>query len=370
MLFETVKPLVLIAGLEEHGSILKDSDREEHNEVEENTISAKILEFFINKTKVSSWDEPKSFTIVSLGQKADDGFTANIYDGSKSGASFKFEWPKKQVPSQISPKYNSSDLYPDGIMSLPWILKYQEKFPAAGVIFHYLYESKDKDPLGANGLSALKRDQDELSSLYISSYKQVLLNRSNADALGLKLIVCFLLKRTLPSYSSVEERINHIRKRCGLEKSNVFSASVVDLQGNFSKLDFLEPIYVSLVDLSSSFFKLKEKKVRKKKGKILAGNMTATTPNALGAPGWIVRYDFKTGFFAELRKDYEGALKAYESAYTTLMEILSNSATGVLLYAIGEIGRVAIEPFSSRWLEARKIVDTVCLKVFPANLDY
>ena len=193
MLFETVKPLIVVAGLGEQLSILPESNREELKAVQESSISANILEFFINKTKVSTWDSQKSFTVASLGNKVDGETTAAFYDGSNHGASLPFVWPKKHVPSLLSPRSKTSDLYPDGIISLSWILKYQEKYPSAIILFHYLYESSEKDPLGAHGSTGLKRDQDEISASTINSYKM------HADVCGLKLVVCFLLKRSQSS---------------------------------------------------------------------------------------------------------------------------------------------------------------------------
>lgn len=175
MLFETVKPLLLIAGLKDNQN---DIDLGE---------SQKILEFFIDKTKVSSWDSQKSFTIANLEQ---NGEQAQFYDGSTSGASIKFDWPKKHVPSLISPRSKTSDLYPDGIISLAWILKYQERHPSAIILFHRLNESTERDPLGAHGV---KKDQDEISANLINSL------RIRVDDCGLKLVVCFLLKQSQPS---------------------------------------------------------------------------------------------------------------------------------------------------------------------------
>lgn len=87
---------------------------------------------------------------------------------------------------------------------------------------------------------------------------------------------------------------------------------MIDSHGK-TNLEFLDTIYTGIIESTSTFFKLKEKKIRKKKAKIMAGNMIPTATHALGAPGWIVRYDFKMAVLAELRKDFDTALKYFIS---------------------------------------------------------
>ena len=94
-------------------------------------------------------------------------------------------------------------MYPDGIITPLWINKYLLSTPAVAVVFHDLYESLERDPLGGNSASGLEKDHDGIGAAEINVLKWAfVLFRNQILAVGSKMVVVFILKTLKPGYFS------------------------------------------------------------------------------------------------------------------------------------------------------------------------
>ena len=101
----------------------------------------------------------------------------------------------------------------------------------------------------------------------------------------------------------------------------------------------------------------------------------------LGVVGWNVRYDYKLAVFAELRCDFQSAMKHYEDAYNALMEIIKSEITVkpssstplqslTNLFPGPNTAGAYYPPYSKRWEEAFQLADHLAAQVlfsFSAN---
>ena len=145
-----------------------------------------------------------------------------------------------------------------------------------------------------------------------------------------------------------------------------------------------------LYENAVAYYREHGKRIKKKKSKlptmplrpvVVAPTVTSGISNsgAVSSPrpaqplnpmGWSVRYEFKMGVFAEFRQDLDTAERHYEGAYQSLVDIFHSAiaaAGGVYAPGGGGVGGGAgmdvLQPFTSRWYEARTLADCISLKV-------
>ena len=109
------------------------------------------------------------------------------------------------------------------------------------------------------------------------------------------------------------------------------------------------------------------RRVRRKRARSLSGK------GGLGEKGWTVRYDYKMGFMAEMRREIEVSLKCvvthpfdlllrsrdphrhYEDCYGTLLEMFPQPTL--------------LTPRTKRWAEAKVLADCLTVKVCSSSTN-
>jgi hypothetical protein len=71
--------------------------------------------------------------------------------------------------------------------------------------------------------------------------------------------------------------------------------------------DFVQSLQDALYDAALEYYNAHAKKVRRKRSRVPANQASGVLGKSLGSQGWAVRYDWKAGWFAELRGDFEVA---------------------------------------------------------------
>ncbi|TPX36615.1 hypothetical protein SmJEL517_g01153 [Synchytrium microbalum] len=305
--------------------------------------------------------------------------------------------PARNVPiphSPLSPLTSSSPLYPDGLMTPLWLKRHRELIPSVMVGFYDLWErpsaeqapDRNRDPLGAQQAATLERERDGLLAQEIND------KRRGAQERGIKFSAVILLgKSTKLEDPHTEERLSYLRKACTLDSKHSLFALPFGGGSSFDPQDFAANLQRALYDSALNYYREHGKRVKKKKLKYATtgpvrsipppptasslsatGSQTSLVGSPAGSPtkplsshGWSIRYDFKTAAFSEFRQDFEGAVKSYESAYQTLIEMIQTTVVGGLWAPGGGGGSASdgIQPYTNRWSEARHLLDCISLKI-------
>ncbi|KAJ1341153.1 hypothetical protein BSLG_004276 [Batrachochytrium salamandrivorans] len=302
---------------------------------------------------------------------------ASVWDSSDSKLLYKVipvdkshVFPKRQIAlktlgssamSPLSPMNAQSPMHPDGIISPQWVHRHREMTPSVVVGVYDMWESVEsvnrKDPLGVQHISSLERDRDQVLVSEINE-KRCMTAASNSDD------------------PLVEERLSYIRRASMIDRQHQFTLFVLSDNGNPSDIgEFLEMFQTNLLEISHTYYREHEKRIKRKKGKItVTGKATlpqpasgiSSNPKYLSVQAWHVRYDFKLGVFAEFRQDLDGALRYYDAAYSGMINIMHQSQTfgGALAPGGGQLGLAEIVPGSLRWIEARVFLDSLSIKIY------
>ncbi|TPX72790.1 hypothetical protein SpCBS45565_g00138 [Spizellomyces sp. 'palustris'] len=288
--------------------------------------------------------------------------------------------------SNLSPLTPGSPLYPDGLMLPAWIQRQKETRPAIVVGFYILWERAEtldnRDPLGVQQAMSIERERDLILCAEINEKKR------NATDRGIRFAVVLILKMNPADDPHLDERVSFIRRTCGLDlKSSLFvlpSASADPQQ-------FITMMQKSLHDTAGSYYRDHDKRIRKKKARLppISARAVSTVPSTSAASlpgvasissaqqakplppaGWHLRYEYKLAVFAEFRQDMENAIKHYETAYQLLIELFQCAIYGGALVpgGGGSAPNDLLQPFTSRWLEARTLVDCINLKICKLHL--
>ncbi len=242
--------------------------------------------------------------------------------------------PPATLHSPFSPLSPSSPLYPDGIIDPQWLQKHQELVPSVFLCFYSLTSDATLATLHDN---QIKTDINSLkSSILQSGYKS-------------RLSVVIVNNTSTSSTPGIQERLDNIRKGCGLDPKSFFSLSSLGSKEELERgTDIaLATTYTHAVE----YYRDLGRHSRKKRGRGFAPQPTVPptsgTSQTLSLPGWNVRYDFKSAVFAEFRQEMDVALRSFEQAYETLLgaDILDT-----------------IPSWSPRWNEARLLVDIIAIR--------
>jgi trafficking protein particle complex subunit 11 len=209
--------------------------------------------------------------------------------------------------SPFSPLSPGSTLYPDGIIDARWIEKHQELIPSICLCFYSITSDPTLATLHDN---QLKTDINALkNALSRSGYK-------------CRLVTVILSDQAPNTMSAFQDRLENIRWGTGLDpKTSLF---VLPTQRSESELETaVDSILNSVFVQATEYYRELGRRSRKKRGRGIAPQPTipptSGTSHTLSLQGWNVRYDFKTGVFAEFRQEMDVALRSYEQAYETLL---------------------------------------------------
>ncbi len=191
-----------------------------------------------------------------------------------------------------------------------------------------------------------------LATLHDNKIKSDINNMKSAIAQSgykCRLSVVIIPDQPTPSAEGVQERLENIRRGCGLEPKAFFS---VPSQGSQEELERIaDNMLVTVYAQAVEYYRDLGRHSRKKRGRGFAPQPTVPptsgTSQTLSLSGWTVRYDFKSGIFAEFRQEMDTALRSFELAYETLL------GTDVL---------DAIPSWSPRWNEARLLADIIAIR--------
>lgn len=238
------------------------------------------------------------------------------------------------VHSPFSPLSPISPLYPDGFIDARWVHKHQELVPSVVVSFYNLTMDPTQATLQDN---KLKSDINSLKTALIQSGYRT------------RLALVFLGDQKKSSADGVQERLENIRRGCGIDPKSFFFVPAVDSQDQLERFaeNALTTIYAQALD----YYRDLSKHVRKKRSRGVAPAPTVPptsgTSQTLSLQGWNVRYDFKSAVFAEYRQEMDIAFRSYEQAYENLLS--------------SEVAEL-IPSWSPRFNEARLLADIVSIR--------
>jgi hypothetical protein len=170
----------------------------------------------------------------------------------------------------------------------------------------------------------------------------------------------------------IEERVSNLRKLTGLDRKCIFLLSA---DGDFSR--FAQTMHPILLDASLKLYASKIANIKRKRTRVTPPSPSRILSNPTEAPialsylGWLIRYDFKLAFMAEIRGEWEESMKAYQSAYQLLHDYMSQVQVATVTRAMFSKSVPNVPPgkhahillFSKRWYECKIIFDVIALKV-------
>ncbi|WWC69487.1 uncharacterized protein I206_103428 [Kwoniella pini CBS 10737] len=262
--------------------------------------------------------------------------------------------------SPLSPLIPSSPLYPDGLIAPVWIRKHAELVPSVFVLFLRLYESKplpegDEPEVqqakeAAN--KAMEKDQDDQLIREIGDRRRRLGER------GIKLTVVLMASAATLDSPTLDPRLSYLRRASALSaKASLFVLTPVPAD---QLPDFVQSLQDALYDSAVEYYSNHAKRVKRKRSRlplsqnILSPSITGqgsggSVPKALSPQGWAVRYDWKAGWFAEVRGEFDVARRHYEDCWNELAKMFASTTT--------------LPPRTKRWAEAKVLADCVAIRI-------
>ncbi|KAK7205709.1 Gryzun, putative trafficking through golgi-domain-containing protein [Myxozyma melibiosi] len=240
-----------------------------------------------------------------------------------------------ELHSPLSPLSPESPIYPDGIISQFWLRKYRNALPAVYVGFYELYTESEDVKTKVNSDGELIKELNELKKYFAER--------------NVKFTAVIVSRKSILQSVDLNDRISYLRKSTGLDARSglcfIPPSSYVETQV-FAK-ELKAALYPTALDFYGSLLK----HARKKRGHNASPPSSLSPTQVLSPLGWEVRYEFKQAVFAEYRQDMDLAIKLYGIAYESLLEYFETLPTD-----------------STRWNEARVILDTVAFKILKCNL--
>lgn len=188
--------------------------------------------------------------------------------------------------SPLSPHTPNSPVYPDGLIAPVWIRKHTDLLPSNFVLFHKL--SAPSTPLS---------DEDGPLIAELSKRRKVLSER------GIKLTVVLLASRELLDSPTLDGRLSHLRRSATLDsRSSLFVLTPVSSE---ELVEFSASLQDVLWESALEYYVAKEKRAARRKRSRGGEGRQVQGGRMLGVEGWKVRDEFKAGFWAEMRSDWE-----------------------------------------------------------------
>lgn len=233
--------------------------------------------------------------------------------------------------SPLSPYTPSSPLYPDGLIAPVWVRKHAELVPSLFVMFLRLYEppevaQEDLSPEESKARDAVQKENDD------GLIKEIGERRRRLGERGIKLTVVLMASAStlgnlisgrphIADYpwsdsSALDPRLSYIRRSSSLSsKASLFVLTPVPPE---QLPDFVQSLQDALLDSAMEYYSSHSKRIRRKRSRVPASQLSVPTSGAgekgktLAIQGWAVRYDWKAGWFAEVRGDLEAARRSVE----------------------------------------------------------
>ena len=121
------------------------------------------------------------------------------------------------------------------------------------------------------------------------------------------MLIILIVKSYQVDSPALEERLSFIRKGSGINKSQILILSGLSEPLFTSVAMKMDNIKQSILSQCAMVYSEKEKKMRKKKSKITSG--PPKLEDSLSSKEIIAIYDFKIGLMAELKRDFDAAIK-------------------------------------------------------------
>ncbi|WVQ77984.1 hypothetical protein IAT38_000065 [Cryptococcus sp. DSM 104549] len=274
--------------------------------------------------------------------------------------------PSVTPHSPLSPLIPSSPLYPDGLIAPVWVRKHAELVPSVFILFLRLYESKPPGPGLETAEETQAREADEkvkekeMDDLLV---KEIGERRRRLGERGIKLTVVLMASSQTLDSPALDPRLSYLRRASALSaKASLFVLSPVPAD---QLPDFVQSLQEALYDSAMEYYSAHTKRVRRKRSRVPVSQL-AMSPTAgvggqgqgaqrsLGPQGWAVRYDWKLGWFAEARGEFEIARRHYEDCWNELAKMFSSTTT--------------LPPRTKRWAEAKVLADCVAVRICKLHL--
>ncbi|ORX39862.1 Foie gras liver health family 1-domain-containing protein [Kockovaella imperatae] len=250
--------------------------------------------------------------------------------------------PQSSPRSPLSPLTPSSPLYPDGLIAPVWVRKHAELVPSVFVLFLRLYEAPDPSDPNA------RTTEQEMDNVLVGEIGD---RRRRLGERGIKLTVVLMASTEALDSPNLDARLSYLRRASALSsKASLFVLTPVPAD---QLPDFVQSLQDALYDSAMEYYSNHMKRVRRKKARLPANQygalLGADRGRALGSQGWGVRYDWKAGWFAEVKGETEVARRHYEDCWNELARMFASTQT--------------LPPRTKRWAEAKVLADCVAVKI-------
>ena len=168
------------------------------------------------------------------------------------------------------------------------------------VLFLRLWECPDPSAYTAEELERKEKEEDDLLVKEIGERRRRLGER------GIKLTVVLMASAAALDSPVLDPRLSYLRRTSSLStKASLFVLTPVSAD---QLPDFVQSLQDAVYESAIEYYSAHGKKIRRKRVRIPSGaqagghtGMGGSPGKSLGPQGWAVRYDFKAGWFAELR---------------------------------------------------------------------
>lgn len=164
-----------------------------------------------------------------------------------------------------------------------------------------------------------------------------------------RLAVVVLGDQKRSSADGVQERLENIRKICGIDTKSFFFVPTQESQDELERI--AENTLTTIYAHATEYYRDLGRHARKKRSRGVAPQPsvppTSGTSRSLSLQDWNVRYDFKSAIFAEYRQEMDAAYRSFEQAYENLLS--------------SEVVEL-IPSWSPRWNEARLLADIIAIR--------
>ncbi|KAJ3124893.1 hypothetical protein HK100_011068 [Physocladia obscura] len=292
------------------------------------------------------------------------------------------EWGiDRRESAKLTPRAQTSVLYPDGIMTPLWLRRHRDAAPAVVVHFLRLRSSYPPNQSNQQQIAAQHQISQEIDSAAIAAVNAVRKRVADSCCQQAKFSLVLILDQLPAAYPALESRIQTLRRACALDSRNSLFL-LPPPSGSPNEIDdFVNGIQKHLYENAVNYYREHGRRIRKKKSKLapIGVRPPPVTPVANPIPnlididpiappaqplnpmGWSVRYDFKMAVFAEFRQDLDTATLHYLEAYQTLIDMF-HSTLAVGNFSGGN-GAEVLVPFTQRWTEARTLADSISIKI-------